>query len=628
MISGTYNRPAGVDQADRVDLSPESLEKARTIFSALSKLVLGKKIYARNNPTLIKFANEFDVALHDFFINEEELVVAVDKFAIRWAGEVVYENDKRDESLAFLLYKDGMGEVSIQRSVTSQEMEAFVDLIKDEVRSTSQEEDIVTKFWKADFENISYRVLDEYLVGEFGDGSLGECESALSTLQHEDHPEIPSFEDKGRVIVGDGADLESIGYFLRDLVFRGKPPASADEEEDRFQDSMESIFGVSAGELRYTHEELINEKQTDGLVSFIGGYLDFTLMRDNSPAIRDVMNVIELLVEKMISELNAVVLGQTLAAIREFAANRMPPPNIESFCENLENKLTNTSVLISLGDIAGNADGDPKPVFEYYELVGPNALQPTLKLLEETDDARVHKMACDTLVATAGDQIQDVINGLNIDKPQIARDVIRLVKLTMPHHVPPVIKELIYYPDFQVRAEAIHFLAAFGDDDSALLLVRLLDDAERNTRLRAITEMSEMSHPIVKNRLEEVAFGKDIATRDLDEQIEIFRSLGKLGGSEVIPRLRQIVGRKPILFFGRKKKKGRKLLVVYALEQIADSDAVALLESLARDPDESVRAKAAQVLESLESSGQGPHKNKTGEKAPPIDSMSEETDGE
>ena len=34
-------------------------------------------------------------------------------------------------------------------------------------------EGIVTKFWKADFENISYRVLDEYLVGEFEEPSEG-----------------------------------------------------------------------------------------------------------------------------------------------------------------------------------------------------------------------------------------------------------------------------------------------------------------------------------------------------------------------------------------------------------------------------------------------------------------------
>jgi hypothetical protein len=597
MENGAHNSPLGTGQAD---ISPESLAKTRSVFSALSKLVLGKKIYAHNNPTLIKFANEFDVALHDFFIEEDELVVSIDKFTFLWEDEVVYENEKRDESLAFLLYKDGMGEVSIQRSVTPPEMEAFVDLIKDEIRNTSQDEDIVTKFWKADFEHISYRVLDEYLVGEFGEGRCGEGESTLSTLEFEDHPEIPSFNDKGRAIVGDGSDLESISFYLRDLVLRGTAPMSQDDEEAYFQNAMESIFGVSAGELRYCHDELLRQKQSDSLVSFIDGYLEFTLMKENTSATRDVMNVIECLVDRIISELNPVVLGQTLKSVAKFVSERETPPAIETFCEDIQNRLTNPSVLLSLGETAGNSDGDAGPVFEYFQLVGKKAIHPVLRLLEDNNDPRMHKKACDALVVISGDRIAGIIEELNIDKPQIARDVIRLIKETKPEQVPQVIKELMYYPDFQVRAEAIQFLAGFGDDESALLLVRLLDDTEKNTRLRAITVMSEMAHPIVKNRIEEVAFGKDFATRELDEQIEIYRTLGKLCGTDVIPRLQPIVGKNPLFFFGRRKKKGNKLLAVYALEQIqGGGKSRAMLENLAKDADERVRTKAQQVLDAL-----------------------------
>lgn len=600
---GADNSPLGAAQSD---VSPESLEKVRAVFSALSKFVLGKKIYAQNNPTLVKFGNEFDAALHDFFIEDDELVVSIDKFSLLWEDEIVYENDKRDESLAFLLYKDGMGELSIQRSVTPQEMEALVDLIKDEVRNPSQDEDVVTRFWKADFENISYRVLDEYLVGEFGEGLCGEGESTLSTLEHDDHPEVPSFNDKGRILVGDGGDLESISHYLRSLVLRGKPQVTRDDEEEYFQNAMESIFGVSAGELRYCQDELLRQKQSDSLVSFIDGYFDFTLMTENSSVVRDVMNVIECLVDRIISELNPVVLGQTLASIEKFEGKHVMPPNIQTFCENLRNRLTNPSLLLSLGETVGNLDGGSGQVFDYYKLAGDKAIGPILKLLEDNNDPRIHKRACDTLVTIAGDRIAKIIDGLNIDKPQIARDVVRLIKETKPDQVPQVIKELMYYPDFQVRAEAIHFLAGFGDDESALLLVRLLDDTEKNTRIRAITEMSEMDHPIVKNRIEEVAFGKDLATREQDEQIEIYRSLGKLCGTGVLPRLQSIVGKNPLFFFGRKKKKGTKLLAAYALEQIRDGDAKAMLENLAKDSDERVRTKAQQVLDALEPKGGDP----------------------
>ena len=110
MKPNTEPRPLATDRADG---NPHSLEKVRAVFSSLSKLVLGKKIYAKRNPTLLKFASEFDAALHDLFIDEDELVVSIEKDTIRWDGHVVYENDRRDESIAFLLYKDGIGEISI-----------------------------------------------------------------------------------------------------------------------------------------------------------------------------------------------------------------------------------------------------------------------------------------------------------------------------------------------------------------------------------------------------------------------------------------------------------------------------------------------------------------------------------
>ncbi len=181
----------------QTDTAPD---KVRAVFNCLSKLVLGKKIYARNNPTLIKFAEEFRAALDAFFEDEEVLVVSIDKHEIRWNDHVVYANDKRDESIAFILYKDGIGELSIANSVTPDEIEKFVDLVKDAVRAAWQDEDIVTQLWKTDLEHITYRVLDEYLVGEFGEGRRGDKESELASLETEDHPDAPSFRRKRKSI--------------------------------------------------------------------------------------------------------------------------------------------------------------------------------------------------------------------------------------------------------------------------------------------------------------------------------------------------------------------------------------------------------------------------------------------
>jgi hypothetical protein len=91
----------------------KSLPQVEHIMKTLTKLIHGRKLYAENNPRLVEFGREFDTALRSFFRNDDALVLGVEQNSIMWRGEVVYENEKRDESIAFFLRRDGVGEITI-----------------------------------------------------------------------------------------------------------------------------------------------------------------------------------------------------------------------------------------------------------------------------------------------------------------------------------------------------------------------------------------------------------------------------------------------------------------------------------------------------------------------------------
>jgi HEAT repeat protein len=579
---------------------PATVEKVRSVFGCLSKFILGKKIYTRNNPTLVRFAGEFNSALRAFFEIEDELVVAIEKGRILWEDEVVYENDKRDESIAFLLYKDGIGELSISITVTTEEIDLFVDLIKDEVRSLAQDVDIVTKFWRADFEHISYRVLDEYLVGEFGEGRMGEAGDEVIPFESEDHPDTPSFADKGRVVVEERASLEPLDAYLIGLVGRGAGDMPPKEKEERFQDMMSSIFTVSSDELRLFQEEVYESKKSDNVVGFVSEYLDFTLIKDNSSAVRDVLNVIECLVDYLIMELNGGALAELLSGLREFAGTHHLPDKVAKTFRVVERKLVDPSILVSLGESAGSSPEEAADVFKYFEIVGKKSIPSICKLLEDQADQRFHKHARESLIRIAGPELPDVIDQLNIDKPQIARDVIAMVKRVNPQEIPNVIKEMIHYPDDLVRHEAIMFLSGFASAETLTLLVTLLDDPDKAVRLKTLAAISGVSAPLVRETIEEKAFGKDLCERDADEQLEIFRAYGRAAGADAVGRLRQTTGKRNIFGFGKRQATENRLLAIGALESIETAESRAFLEDLTRDSDESVRERAREVLDRFE----------------------------
>jgi HEAT repeat protein len=592
MMSPYPQNPEAADQ----DVEQEAAaEKVRRVFSCLSKLVLGRKIYARNNPTLLRFTGELTEALGEFFREEDVLVVSIDKHEIRWNDIVVYHNDKRDESIAFILYKDGVGELSIRKSVTQDEIGRFVDLAKDAVRTSSQDDDIVTQLWRAEFEHISYRVLDEYLVGQFGDGRP-DRQSNLASLEQEDHPDTPGARDSGRVIVNGKDDIEPLDTYLARLVGRHGPGASEEEGEERFQGMMAAFFTVSSEELRAFKERLFEAKRKDPVVGFIAEYLDFALSTEFSDLSKDVLGVVERLADYLILELRGPVLAALLGEVRVHRAKHQDSPQIRSFIDGLEKKLTDRSLLVSLGETVHSSEEEAEEAFAYFERVGEAAVPVICKLVEEDSDARLHKRARATLVRTAGAKLPDVIGRLNIDKPQVARDVIALTKAARLPEIPQVIRELVYYPDDHVRHEAIQFLASFGSDQAFAVLVKLLDDADKGIRLKTLGVVSGVDASVVRDKLVAIAFGKEFTEREFDEQMEIFKALGRVVGEDALPRLKQSVGKKNFLGFAKRHSKENKLLAIEALEQMDEPGAIRLLEDLARDSDENVCTRASEAL--------------------------------
>jgi hypothetical protein len=116
-MKDTHTHPAGKANAVTVG-APTGAE---TVLKALTKLVNGRKIYVENNPRLEQFRDEFTGALRRFFDQQEELVLSVEPHALKWEDTVVYENERREESLAFILFKDGIGEITLLPGVVSAE---------------------------------------------------------------------------------------------------------------------------------------------------------------------------------------------------------------------------------------------------------------------------------------------------------------------------------------------------------------------------------------------------------------------------------------------------------------------------------------------------------------------------
>jgi len=583
---GTAERAAVTSQDTAVD----------AVVKALVKLVNGRKIYADNNPRLEQFLQEFETALQRFFELEDELVLAVDQFAMRWNDRVVYENVRREDSLAFILFKDGIGELTVQPKAVGKETTALVAILADELHNVTSDEDVVTRFWNADFEHITYRVLDDYLANEFGAGGATADGDGKSD-ETSDHEELlPTLADKGRVIIQHSASLVSIDTMLREMVSRHHHDADEREQEVQYQRMLRASFTVPAEEIALYSAEIERERTEDGVIAFVDAIFVFTLLTDNPSAVRDVASIIERFVTFAVDEKSPATLEGLARFIREFSQRDDLPESVRTFCAGMRAQVASPALASAFLEELTAADSSADIILSYAVEVGAAATDALVRTLHRVDAGPLHRRICDTLITVAGDKLAPVIDRFDVDHPEVALDAVYIARAIRIPALSPRLRQLAFYPDARVKLEMLDWVIERADADSTEVLVASLNDPDKRVRLKVLEALLGRPQARVREVLAGIAFGKELADRSADEQDAVFRALGHVGDAATVTQLRAMVERRKI---GLNKGNEPKLLALRALEKIRDSSALELVARLTEDPNEAVRLRAARVKEAL-----------------------------
>lgn len=567
------------------------LPRVQHVIKTLVKVVGAKKLYAENNPRLAQFNDELRDALRQFFGVDDALTISIEQYRILWHDEVVYQNEKREDNLAFLLYKDGVGEVTIHEGALDAEIDRFVQIITDESKGDNQEDDAVTKLWNADFDHISYRVIDDYLAGKMETSDDPPVEVA-------DQAELlPSLKDKGRVTVKHSDPMESIDVYLRRTIMTNCTSSDDVEREAYFQSMVASFFEVSDEELARYRDERERELQEDEMAIFADTILIFTLLQDNPSAVRDVSGVLEQIVEYAVGERDPGTLSRLVEIIRGFQRDQEPTVNVAALCRKLEERLTSPGLVQSFEVELEQWTPRNEAVLEYFQTVGRPVVDPLLKILHRVEGGKLHRAICGVLIATAGDEIEGVLDRMDIDNINVARDAVYIAGKIGVQKLTPRMQELLYYPDRKVKEEMLDLVSRMSDPAVPDLLMSAVTDPDKAIRCKAMQAGAARGFEQIALHLNLVAFSKDLSEKDADEQEAIFRALGHVGDALTVERLRKFVTRRNIVDFSGRRE--NKLLALRALEHIQDPSAIDLLQKLSRDSNEGVRSRAMRALTTL-----------------------------
>jgi hypothetical protein len=160
-----------MEPAMEQEAAPEMSQEAQELAGLLKELAKTQKLlrlYQGTHTAWEKLEANLHTELSSFLRDTDGIDLAVSEFRISYRDETVYENQDRNDSLAFLVFRDGIRRLSFLPDLPAAELHGFLSALN-EVRLVSNEEaDLVTLLWEQDLQSIRYFAVDELPASDSG----------------------------------------------------------------------------------------------------------------------------------------------------------------------------------------------------------------------------------------------------------------------------------------------------------------------------------------------------------------------------------------------------------------------------------------------------------------------------
>lgn len=530
----------------------------------LSRAVRARLLYLENNPTYIKSLELLKASFGPIWAHTDELRFEISDTQMMWDGHAVAnEPEKSVDALPWILFKDGLREVSLTRGVEDQEI---FDLVQDisKVRKGGNDDDLLTLLWEREFSYVRYRYVDVSF------------DTAV--------PIDPTEEIRPRLV-----DPKAIQEPPQEQIL----PSGVVSMEDF--DS--TLYFLDENEVQYLHRTIREHYATDLRQNVVSVLLD-VFEQQTDPAIRD--EVCQILDGMLVNLLTTGQLRTVAALLREanIAASRAREvtPTQRELLLSLPNRMSEpTAVTQLLQSLDDRTDLPPQAdLNELFEQLRVSALGTIFGWLGRITTADVR-----TLLEAAADRLaaantSELVRLLGSTDREVALEAVRRAGSLRTAAAVPALARLLQHTEAAMRLGAVNALAEIGTPGALQHLDRGIDDEDRDVRVAAVRALGANNHRASVQKIEAAINGKRLPGGDLTEKMAYFEAFGALCGDAGVPMLDGLLNKKSL--FGKREDTELRACAAMALGRIGTNTAFAALRRAGTDKDILVRNAISKAL--------------------------------
>ena len=556
------------------DQSNELIKAVQEVVNLLIKAIKILCIYPPDNPIPKEFRHNLFRKLTEFLEENEELKLGIDQSRLLFKDSVILKEEKKDEGVAFALYRDGIRELSFHKGLEQEELFSFLEVITSCLKSSLPEDDLVTLFWEKDLPHIKFLAVDEFLTEDINDLPQPTGNKDLKQLYYSEidlkESKIKEVELPARI---------QVERFLRDLDL--VPQQELNElkfllEKDKSFEPLKEMFfilqEVLSGDKEFSdfsETVLLLEKLLDSLVSQEDFYLASEV----------------LLLLKNLEEAESEA-GQTHRAERiKEALNR---------AGDKERMKTLTQILNQ------NLKADLFSVRKYLSLLSRNTIPHLVDMLGELENFATRSMVCTVLESWGEKSIEFLSKGVYDRRWYVVRNIVGVLgRIGSPLAI-PYLKKTIGHEDLRVRKQTLEALSKIKGEEATSILLGILEDPEEKLRVRAARFLGERPSQEAFEFISNLVIRKDFRDKCQEEKKILLEALAHIGKDKAVDLLKKLILKRA--WFKKEKQKESSYLALKALASVNTSSSLEALKELSSSGNRKTSQQANLLLEKLHAS--------------------------
>lgn len=534
------------------------------------------QLYLPNNPIYRSATDALRAGFAPIWKHTDEFTLAINETDLRWYDVVVSGDSnlgKTADNLAWLLYKDGLREITIVKGFEESEFVKLLEITQRARHAQPDDDDLVAMLWEADFSFLKYRYID-LLADASGEEPV------------------------------DGTPVEATTADEITRATREPPPEANVASLVNMADFDATLYFLDESEIEYLQAEIAREYQQDLRANVVAALFDIIDAQQDaavrSEAIENIHTLMAFLLVGSHFRGAAYALRESQTSLN--TARDLTPEQKQRLAD-LATRLSSPETLAQLLQALDDAhDLPPQDDLQaLFEQLQPAALSTVFQWLNRSRNERLRPLLESAAERLAAANTAQLVRLIDSQDPEVALEAIRRSGGLKAQGAVQQLAKVLAGGDLERRQLAVSALASIGSPGALQALERALDDENRDVRVGAARAYASQPHRPAAARLEAAVKGK-VRDADLTERMAFFEAYGAVAGDAGIALCDGILNGRG--FLGRREDDELRACAAMALGRIGSPKALEALRKAAGEKDVIVRNAVTKALRNPGGGGQ------------------------